>query len=635
VPFHYFGLCTNESFPLSLKMKIAGATVNQTPLDWKNNTLHILEAIEEARRQKVALVCFPELSITGYGCEDLFLSEWVPERAWQELLAIREKCDGITVALGLPFRLDNSTYNAACVISNRKILGVTFKQNLARDGVHYEPRWFDEGQPGKVIDHVRGNERFPVGDIIYTLEGVRFGFEICEDAWRKDKRPGYLLCERGVDLILNPSASHYAMGKSTLREKEVVIDGSKDFNCAYLFVNLLGNEAGRMIYDGDIIVGQKGKIIAVNRRLTFDDYVVMPCEVDFSEAANTEVLASSDEKETNEELTRAVSLALFDYLRKSKARGFVVSLSGGADSGICAVFVAEMVRRATSALGWKTFCEQFSLSESEVNGDWKVAVNKLLACAYQGTKNSSPITLAAARMLAESIGAEFHEWTIDEAVNSYTSKIEVAIARQLTWQADDITLQNIQARARSPIIWMLANVRRAVLLTTSNRSEGDVGYATMDGDTSGSLSPIAGLSKIFILQWLRWAQKALGHAGLAAVNNLQPTAELRPPERNQTDEDDLMPYPVLADIERLAIYERRSPAEVFRIMSKTVDRTLLQGYIRKFFKLWAQNQWKRERLAPAFHLDDFNVDPRSWCRFPILSSGFEEELNDLTQSSPD
>ena len=610
-------------------MKIAGATVNQTPMDWKKNTSNILRAIEQAKKQSVKLLCFPELTITGYGCEDLFLSDWISEKAWEELLKIKEKCSEITVAVGLPFRLNGITYNAVCVISDRKILGITFKQNLARDGVHYEPRWFDEGEPGKIFEYTKGDETFQVGDIIYTLEGVRFGFEICEDAWRKSKRPGYVLCERGVDLIMNPSASHYAMGKSSLREKEVVIEGSEKFKCVYLFVNLLGNEAGRMIYDGDIIAGQLGKLVAVNRRLMFSDFHVMACDIDFKDPSRTKCTATPDVKEINEELTQALSLALFDYLRKSRSKGYVLSLSGGADSSICAVFVAEMVKRASAALGWDKFCEKLSLDQNEIAGDWKRAVGQLLTCAYQGTKNSSTDTLSAARQLASSVGAEFHEWTIDEVVHQYTSKMEQAIGRKLTWQTDDITLQNIQARTRSPIIWMLANIKRSVLLTTSNRSEGDVGYATMDGDTSGSLSPIAGLSKVFILQWLRWAEKALNHDGLNAVNNLQPTAELRPPDKKQTDEDDLMPYPVLARIERLAIYERRSPMEVFEVLSKEYKPDLLKVHVRKFFRLWAQNQWKRERLAPAFHLDDFNVDPRSWCRFPILSSGFEEELNSL------
>jgi NAD+ synthase (glutamine-hydrolysing) len=215
-------------------------------------------------------------------------------------------------------------------------------------------------------------------------------------------------------------------------------------------------------------------------------------------------------------------------------------------------------------------------------------------------------------------------------VESYQQKIENAIERKLTWESDDVSLQNIQARARSPIIWLLANIRRAVLLTTSNRSEGDVGYATMDGDTSGSLAPIAGLSKPFILQWLRWAENTLGHTGLKRINTLQPTAELRPPERHQTDESDLMPYTVLTEIEQHAIRDKKSPGVVFSEMKKKYqDHEQLKNHIRKFFRLWSANQWKRERIAPSFHLDNMNVDPRTWCRFPILSSGFTNELDEL------
>jgi NAD+ synthase (glutamine-hydrolysing) len=148
----------------------------------------------------------------------------------------------------------------------------------------------------------------------------------------------------------------------------------------------------------------------------------------------------------------------------------------------------------------------------------------------------------------------------------------------------------------------------------------------MDGDTSGSFAPIAGLSKPFILQWLAWAESTLGHQGLRSVNMLQPTAELRPQEQRQTDEADLMPYGVLVEIERHAIQFRKSPMEVYFAMEANHELKALKQHIRKFFRLWASNQWKRERLAPSFHLDDMNVDPRTWCRFPILSSGFTEEL---------
>jgi NAD+ synthase (glutamine-hydrolysing) len=610
-------------------LKIGGATVNQIPFHWENNTGNILSAITAAKEQGTRILCFPELCITGYGCEDVFLSDWLATKAWEELKEIAIHCEDITVCVGLPVRIYGITYNGVCVIQDQKILGITFKQNLANDGVHYEPRWFKPWPTGKVIEFRRGDQKIQAGDIIYEIEGIKVGFEICEDGWMAD-RPGYRLQKRGVDLILNPSASHFAMGKSILRERDVVLAGAEKFKCAYLFVNLLGNEAGRMIYDGDIIIAHNDKIVAVNKRLSFRNFNLLTCTIDFQKPAATEVQPSQDIKDRNEELTQAISLALFDYLRKSRAKGFVLSLSGGADSSSCAVAVAEMVKRASAELGWTQFCAVLNLDEKEISSTSKKAVEKLLTCAYQGTTNSSPETFQAAKELADSLGATFYHWTIDDEVTSYTEKIEKAIGKKLHWKTDDITLQNIQARSRSPIIWMLANVKNAVLLTTSNRSEGDVGYATMDGDTSGSLAPIAGLNKIFIIQWLKWVEDKLAHTGLNRVNSLQPTAELRPLENKQTDEDDLMPYAVLAEIERHAIFERKSPQQVYTCMKAThPDHAKLKMHIRKFFNLWTANQWKRERIAPSFHLDELNVDPRTWCRFPILSSGFDEELSGL------
>lgn len=609
-------------------LKIGGATVNQTPLDWNGNTSNILMAIEQAKTLQVDILGLPELSITGYGCEDTFLSNWLSERAWEELEKIRPHCAGVTVCVGLPIRIGNTTYNGACMIDDTRILGIALKQNLARDGVHYEPRWFEAWQPEKVVMINRNNTSIPVGDLVFDVKGIKIGFEICEDAWRTI-RPGSKLKERGVDLIINPSASHFAMQKSLLRE-ELVKSSSEKFTCAYLFVNLLGNEAGRMVYDGDIIIAQHGRMIALNPRLTIAPFALQVADINFDNPSQTNIMEPVGDMVKNEEFAQAEALALFDYLRKSKAKGFVLSLSGGADSALCAILVAEMVKRASRNPGWDKFCNMLSLDPKEINSDWKKAVNKLLTCAYQSTKHSSDVTFSAAKNLASSIGATFHSWSIDEEVASYTSKIEAAMGRDLRWETDDISLQNIQARSRSPIIWMLANIKQAILLTTSNRSEGSVGYATMDGDTSGSLAPIAAVSKTFILQWLAWAQHELDYPALRAITSQQPTAELRPQENQQTDEDDLMPYSILSLIERLAIFEMKSPVEVFLEMKEeSTDLPLLKKHIRTFFQKWSSNQWKRERLAPSFFMDDFNVDPRTWCRFPILSGSFKEELAQL------
>lgn len=605
-------------------MKLAGATLNQTPFHWEANCSNIINAIAQAKEQQVDLLCFAELTITGYSCEDVFLSEWLAETAWEKLVLIREACEGISVAVGLPIRINGLTYNGACLIHNKKILGISLKQNLPKDGIHYEPRWFEAWKPEEIVILERNEEKIVAGDLVYEIEGVKIAFEICEDAW-VEKRPGYRLQQRGVDIILNPSASHFAMGKSHVRE-ELIRKSSEKLTCTYLYVNQLGNEAGRVIYDGDIILAQQGVIKALNRRLSMKKFDLLSCQVNVTEPLKTKSNIEVDNKEKNEELAQAVSLALYDYLRKSKAKGFVLSLSGGADSSIIATLVAEMVRRGVHELGANYFCQSLGLP---LTPDVKNIVAQLLTCAYQGTKNSSDKTLQAAKELAVSLGAIFHQWEIDEEVTSYSSKIEQALGRSLHWETDDIALQNIQARTRSPIIWMLANIKKSLLLTTSNRSEGNVGYATMDGDTSGSLAPIAGLSKPFVIQWLTWAERELNYSGLQFVNNLQPTAELRPLDRHQTDEADLMPYELLEKIELLAIKQRKSPKEVYAALGNGTSDSQLKSYIKKFFTLWSVNQWKRERLAPSFHLDDLNVDPRSWCRFPILSGNFKEELDNL------
>ena len=601
-------------------LKIGGATVNQTPIDWGNNTNNIIEAIRLARGQQIDLLCFPELCVSGYGCEDLFLSDWLSEKAWEELEKVIPETEGIMVCVGLPVRMENATYNGACVIHDKEILGIALKQNLARDGVHYEPRWFEPWPAHNIRQIARGGRAISVGDIVFECKGVSFGFEICEDAWRQ-ARPADNLASRKVGLILNPSASHFAMSKAASREK-LVTGSSMKYNCVYVYVNLLGNEAGRMVYDGDILIARHGELIMRSPRLSFQPFVVRSCEVDFDGGTHAAYDPSPDIAEKNEEFAQATALALFDYLRKSKSRGFALSLSGGADSSCCAVLVAEMTRRASAQLGWGNFCELLHINAKNE----KEAVGQLLTCAYQATRNSSDTTFEAAKTLAGSLGATFHHWQVDDEVESYKAKMEAVVNRPLTWGQDDIALQNIQARSRSPIIWMLANIKQAILLTASNRSEGDVGYATMDGDTSGSLAPIAGVDKPFILQWLKWAEENLGYEGLAIVNRLEPTAELRPAGSGQKDEKDLMPYPLLVRIEKLSIRDRKSPTEVYATLSGEYDKTLLKASIVKFFRLWAANQWKRERLAPSFHLDDMNVDPRSWCRFPILSGGYEDEL---------
>lgn len=656
-------------------IKVGAATLNQTPLAWKQNKENILQAIALAKKEDVSVLCLPELCITGYGCEDAFHSSGLIEIAWQVLHEILPATDGILVSVGLPILYRNGIFNAASLIGNRTIFGFVAKRYLAGEGVHYEPRWFKPWPQGRRADLKSNGETYPLGDLYFEVSDIKIGFEICEDAWVA-RRPGSELSLRGVDLILNPSASHFAFDKYEVR-KRFVLEGSRAFNVSYIYTNLLGCEAGRAIYDGGALIASGGKLLAAGERFSFQDVVLTSAIVDLSVTRMNQARVASflptfeenpsvcvsaefdfpyvdldlskisahqqawEESPTvkEEEFTRAVALGLFDYLRKSKTRGYVVSLSGGADSSAVSCLVALMVELAISEIGVEGFLNKLDyIARIQETKEPRQIIKALLTCVYQATRYSGEETRNAARTLSEALGAAYFEFDINDLVDHYVRIISESIGRRMSWETDDICLQNIQARVRAPGLWLLANERNALLLSTSNRSEAAVGYATMDGDTCGGLCPIGGIDKAFLRRWLRWLERE-GPIGLhpvptlSLVNQQAPTAELRPRDFRQTDETDLMPYDLLDAIERAAIRDKKTPIEVFQLMRVKFGNQYasedLGQWVERFFLLWSRNQWKRERYAPSFHLDDQNLDPKTWCRFPILSGGFERELADL------
>ncbi len=655
-------------------IKIAAAVLNQTPMDWDTNERNMERAIREARKQDVRVLCLPELCITGYGCDDVFWSPTLQDTAIDILHRMLPHTAGMVVSFGLPLVFQNCIFNVACLVGDGKILGFAGKKFLAADGIHYEPRWFKPWPTGLRSEVKLRGKYYPVGDIFFDLNGVRIGFEICEDAWVAS-RPGGAMAQKGVDIILNPSASHFAFGKYEVR-KRFVLEGSRAFGVVYAYSNLVGNESGRAIYDGGGLIASCGKLLAEGERFTFADCHITTANVDIESARaaklssgsfrpNLEVAMNevvqvdfdiprndrqslSIEQATwersprikEEEFTRAIALALFDYMRKSRSRGFVVSMSGGADSAAVATLTSFMVRLALQDSEKEEVLRKLAYLNLPEESTVDDIIKKLLLCVYQATEHSGETTRNAAESVTRAIGGEFLELSVDDVYKHYVEAVGGALGREITWGQDDIALQNIQARVRGPSVWMLTNIRGSLLLATSNRSEAAVGYATMDGDTCGGLSPIAGIDKAYLRRWLKWVQTE-GPEGIGPipemsfVNEQQPTAELRPREFKQTDEKDLMPYEVLDAIERAAIRDKFFPEDAFHLMVSEFPQyseSDIRKWVARFYTLFARNQWKRERYAPSFHVDDKNLDPKTWCRFPILSGGYERELKQLRES---
>jgi len=353
-------------------LKIAGSCLNQTPLAWSKNLKNILDCIELAKSQNVDILCLPELCISGYGCEDTFYSNNVLSQSLEGLKTILPATEGILVTVGLPMVYENCLYNVVAVLCNQKILGFVAKQELAGDGIHYEPRWFKAWKEHLVVSYTFENQEYPFGDIIFEVDGVRIGFEICEDAWNGN-RPAQRHFLKNVDLILNPSASHFAFGKSQTRDL-IVKEASRSFACTYVYSNLLGNEAGRVIYDGEIIIAQNGVLYNKNKRFGYQNFQILSSILDlhaprigkkksfnfqfeipenlvvseyqFKEKSRLDTPLKNWEYESKEEeFFRAVTLGLFDYMRKSYSNGYMLSLSGGADScALSLIHISEPTR---------------------------------------------------------------------------------------------------------------------------------------------------------------------------------------------------------------------------------------------------------------------------------------------------
>ncbi len=682
------------------KIRVSTCSLNQTPMDWYGNIENIKEAITQANAVGAEILITPELSITGYGCEDFFYSPHLSEEALKQTLELVKYIpETMTVTVGLPVLINNRVYNGVALLTHTGIEGISLKRNLAANGLHYEQRWFTPwtSKTNALITLPGIDKEIPIGNIIYNIGGVKLGLEICEDGW-VSSRTAQGLFDQGVDIIANPSASHFAIGKFQTR-KRLVEDSSRAYSSCYVYANLSGNESGRSIYDAGALIAVNGKLVKQGQRFHYSNCEVITADIDLSQSRIGQINTSqryysefeqlnkpveitlsrnfnsktidnslsiesweSNQDIEHEEALRAISMGLRDWSRKTKTNGFALSLSGGADSALVgaatffSVFfeLAELVSKKGNVASLSSHLLQLMDDDTKsklatLDGSPEAlctlktdicpaVVKNYLTCAYQGSRNSGDVTFNAANSLASELGATFHNFDITELVQTYETMVSKELNLELSWDKHDIALQNIQARVRSPGIWMVANLENKLLLTTSNMSEGAVGYVTMDGDSSGVLAPISGVTKTRILSMLQWLEDkgvtvndcTVNLTSLSFINNQRPTAELRPTA--QQDEDDLMPFPILDRILILTLEAGKSPTETWETVClefPQFSKDTLCHYVVRYFELLFRNQWKRDRQAPGFHIEVNSLDPKTYKRFPLLSSAYEKEILEL------
>ncbi len=667
--------------------RVAAASVNQTVGDWDGNVARLRAAIRAAREARARLLVLPEMCIPGYSLGDRLLMRGTIERSWQALQTLLPDTAGLVVLVGLPVGHRGVLYNAVAVLADGAIVGVVPKENLATGDVQYENRWFSGWQRGRVEILEWDGLQIPFGTLIFSARGLgRFGIEICEDGW-KGSRPGSLLALAGAHLIANPSASWFVLGKHRVR-REMVTQISREDHVAYVYASLLGCDATRLIFDGTVLIAQDGVVLGEGRRFAFgSDVELVARTLDLGALAHTRseegswreqvealvrgdfgeippVVAIPGDFSTDDappapppywlegtdakpvdpslswlaeagliprqpeeqdlphlELELALCTGLDEYTRKCGIPGFTLALSGGRDSAMCALLVARMYhyRHRDAAAARAALAEHFT-------------------CAYLATENSSAATHSAAERVAVGLGARFLDGDIQAAVDTHLAIAGAMSGTALSWAnpAHDVPLQNVQARLRGSLIWLFANLQGNLLIATSNKSEAGVGYATMDGDTSGGIAPLADVPKSLVIVWLAWARRFHALPFLDDVAAVPATAELRPPGRSQTDEDDLMPFGILDQLLYLFVQRGQEPLEMFRTLWPTVggpsyagDARAFAAHVRKFVRLLCAAQWKRERFAISFRVTAFDLDPKTGFRFPPVQAPFTKELAEL------
>ena len=571
------------------KLRIALAQINPTVGDLGGNAKKTLRYIREAKKYGADIIAFPELSLTGYPPEDLLLKSQFISDNLKALETVRKATTGIVAVVGFVDRKDD-IYNAAAVISEKSIVDVYHKFYLPNYGPFDEYRYFQAGT------------RCPV----YQIGDVHVGVNICEDVWYPEG-PLTVQALAGAELVININASPYTVGKGELREKRLVTR-AVDSSVVVAYVNMVGGQ-DELLFDGrSLIVDERGNVIS-RGKLFEEDLVV--CDIDIEavfmrrlqaplrrqqvlgledtlmenirvprkKTAHRKVLKNPPKPgyrplEPDEEIYSALVLGVSDYMGKNGFNGALIGLSGGVDSSMVATI-------AVDALGSKN-------------------VHGLFMPSPYTSKESREDAYA----LCKNLGIKVKEISIDKILKVYLD----ALKPTFKGRKPDTTEENLQARIRGGLLMALSNKFGWLVLTTGNKSEMSVGYATLYGDMAGGFAALKDVSKTTVYDLAEWRNKK-GKKPVIPERVLwkEPSAELAP---DQKDTDSLPPYPVLDPVLKAYVEDERSFEEI-----------LLLGCAPKCAKdvigMIDRSEYKRRQAPPGI-----KITPRAFGkdrRFPITN----------------
>lgn len=545
-------------------LRIATAQLNPVVGDVAGNLAKAREARADAARHGADLVLFTELFIAGYPPEDLVLKPAFVEaceRAVREL-AEETKDGGPGVIIGVPLKRKSGLHNAVMVLDGGEVIAERYKLDLPNYGEFDEKRVFQPGpdMPGPV-----------------NFRGIRIGIPVCEDIWG-DLDVCETLAESGAEMLLVPNGSPYYRGKVEVRH-QVVIRQVIESGLPILYANQLGGQ-DELVFDGASFAIQADKSLAFQMS-EFEEAVSISTWKRDGEGWCCDDGPLSKIPEAEEADYRACMLGLRDYVNKNGFKNVVLGLSGGIDSAICAALAVD------------------ALGEERV---------RCIMLPYRYTSEES---LKDAQDCARALGCRYDIVPISEPVEGFSS----ALAALFEGTNEGVTEENLQSRTRGTILMAVSNKFGSMVVTTGNKSEMSVGYATLYGDMNGGFNPIKDVYKMQVYALSAWRNTtvppgALGPSGEVIPQNIidkAPSAELRP---DQTDQDSLPPYPVLDDILECLVEGEMS---VDAIVARGHDRDT----VHRIEHLLYIAEYKRRQAAPGVKITKKNFGRDR--RYPITN----------------